>query len=509
MDFFLVDGQTPDLDSELPATESLATAEKDISFDQDGPQVAIDNELALNTIIVHLRRELDNVTVSYDAALAKLGELHSEHARLQAASSDSCDEINFLQCRIAELAAQVEAERGLKQRAEAESQETKEAISVLRQQLQESRKAIMRLQAEARQSDRLQKRHTTLIAGLPGHVAAEGRPVSIIGAGGSASAPITRTLSNSDRDVEEGAENEVPETRRRSLHIQDTTLALSRTSGQGDLASRRGRRHFSVLDLGLPGMVLEPTGSQSDVSPFAVYASPTVDEFTALRTQVDVLRQQLADATEAREASDTCLKALREMVLDSTSSGEASMLSSFKGISLPPLPCDVDASSTFPTASAGRRPPTSRWSLLSSLGRPRAPQASPAEEKSVTSRVAESSDLSSRALALVGLGKGCRPRAVSPTSSSGGFSQDSQDSLSDSPPSLSDGGDASSAPLSAFSSPRHEGDIWSHLATSSTSSSSGGSFDISADARKSIATCGPEILRLDEHALGQLGEALV
>jgi hypothetical protein len=484
---FPVDGQTA-LHSELPSSIDMQQ--------EDKTEHAVDHEHALHTIVAHLRRELDNMSTSYDKVLSRLGELRSDHAKLQAASSDSCDEIDFLRRHTAELAGQVKTERTLRECAEAESAGPKEAVSVLRQQLEESRRAIMRLQAEARQSGRRQKRPTSLVSGLSG-LGGEGRPATVDGSGRSTSAPAGRSGAG-------GVVDDAVERMRRNMQVEEATRALDGSRGEGDATSKRERRHLSLLGLGLPGSMFLSGGSNNDVSqhmlPLALSPTlpssprsptPEADEVATLRAQVTTLRQELAEANEARQASDTCLKALREIVLSSDA---------FQGISLPPLPTDVDS---LPTQPAGPKQSTNRWSLLSSLGRPRSPPtSSSAEEVSATPVAAGgASDLSSRALSLVALVRGGgRSRTVSPAASSGGLSDDGNESLAGSPPSLSDGGDASSAPPSAFSSPRPSSplddavdDISSDLLPPSATSAD--------DARKETPTApgyGPEIVGLDD-----------
>lgn len=63
-----------------------------------------------------------------------------------------------------------------------------------------------------------------------------------------------------------------------------------------------------------------------------------------LKSEISLLKAQLTEAHEAREASEECLKVLREFIasMNGGSTGEEEANSSVQGIKLPPLPTDRD-----------------------------------------------------------------------------------------------------------------------------------------------------------------------
>jgi hypothetical protein len=82
--------------------------------------------------------------------------------------------------------------------------------------------------------------------------------------------------------------------------------------------------------------------------------SPANTEEARLRAELAAVRAQLAEAEESREASEACLKALREFMAAGGSEGGAAEEDLLKTIRLPPLPTDKDAdeSHLLPTDSA-------------------------------------------------------------------------------------------------------------------------------------------------------------
>ena len=114
-------------------------------------KTAIDDEdiSPLRTIIELLRVQIASQSSAQDQLLGQLGELRSSHANLQAATSDVTDELVVMREKSARLAAEVKAEREQRQRVEEEKASEIERVQTLRSKVEESRRAIMRLQDEA------------------------------------------------------------------------------------------------------------------------------------------------------------------------------------------------------------------------------------------------------------------------------------------------------------------------------------------------------------------------
>jgi hypothetical protein len=491
------DDNSPEQDV-LPssAASSSSSSSDPVVCKKDESENSVDNELALQTIVAHLRRELDNVTDSYDEAIARLAELRTERAQLQAANCDSRDRVDMLNSRVAELDSQTEEERSKRMLAEAECEEQKETVSMLRQQLEESRKAIMRLQTESlHQSNNTRNKKnrpaslatgTSLLGIVPGE-----RKTSI-------SPAFARSISNPESHPATAPAGKDDDERRKA-RVQEAMLALDGSRPSPPDENRKQRRHFSAIGLGLPnfGQQQQSSSSARDPSrrpaqlilPLSLTPSssffhlhqqqsspPTADELLSLKAEVSRLRLELSESNEARQASESCVKALRDFVLSTENDGAPA--DSLKGISLPPLPTDASedddeesdpphsasrASAVSPTTTiTDQRTKASKWSLISSLGLPRSPVTPttpvPVSSQQQQRREGEQEDpstLSSRALSFVGLVRNFSSSSSSsrvPSPATTTKEEEEEEEYDDEIPSLSDG--TSTAPPSVFSSPR-------------------------------------------------------
>ncbi|WVW80316.1 hypothetical protein I302_102295 [Kwoniella bestiolae CBS 10118] len=110
-----------------------------------------------------------------------------------------------------------------------------------------------------------------------------------------------------------------------------------------------------------------------------------VEEATKLRNELSVLQSELEESEEARMASESCLKALREFMAqdpNSTTSGEGegggemtmSTADLLKGIRLPPLPTDRDADEEQRNAEAEKaKPAAGGWGFKLWNAKPTSP----------------------------------------------------------------------------------------------------------------------------------------
>ncbi|WWD18097.1 hypothetical protein CI109_102545 [Kwoniella shandongensis] len=103
----------------------------------------------------------------------------------------------------------------------------------------------------------------------------------------------------------------------------------------------------------------------------AAVAAAAKEEASQLRAELGTLQAKLEESEEARMASETCLKALREFMASNSASGEdnaeqgdgmtASTADLLKGIRLPPLPTDRDADEEHHDTSSTQPAKPSGW----------------------------------------------------------------------------------------------------------------------------------------------------
>lgn len=139
---------------------------------------------------------------------------------------------------------------------------------------------------------------------------------------------------------------------------EDSVLEEMTEEGSPDIDARLSAKQQSRRSSAM-------SGNSASVSTYsALYGDPSEHleklkasrmETEVLKTQVEALEVKLMEADEARQASEECLRALREFLAGNGEDG--SDAASLRGISLPPLPTDRDqeeeASSPAPEQKAG------------------------------------------------------------------------------------------------------------------------------------------------------------
>jgi hypothetical protein len=118
-----------------------------------------------------------------------------------------------------------------------------------------------------------------------------------------------------------------------------------------------------MSDPGLNGELRAYGSPSSFVTSFPEHISgrltppgPSAEEFAKLRAELTACQQALQEATDAREASETAVRALREFIAENAvgESNSASGSEGLQGLRLPPLPTDADVADA--EASAPRKP---------------------------------------------------------------------------------------------------------------------------------------------------------
>ncbi|KAJ8522700.1 hypothetical protein ONZ45_g712 [Pleurotus djamor] len=282
-----------DLEHHLTYLESNPNTPADPHFAQNTPNAPKRESLdphILASIVMQLRSSLDAMTKERDDLLAVVATAHENEARLADSLQLITDKHTAMEKEL------VQARRKAK--------DDEDAISMLRSKVEESRRGLMRLQTESR-------RQSTVLA--PADMSrASSTPLASKRASFT---PLSLTSAPSSFSPRNNGH-------RRISSVSDSGSLLGfdmRGSPQSqhfpfhdtDSASRR---QSSVFGRGSPPR-FDHTLAPPDFSP-----SPEIeslrDEVKALKDQLEEVRAELSEANEARDASDTCVKALREFIAD-------------------------------------------------------------------------------------------------------------------------------------------------------------------------------------------------
>ena len=122
--------------------------------------------------------------------------------------------------------------------------------------------------------------------------------------------------------------------------------AVTSTGGSSSSPVHQGSFFDESTPLPVPPQMSKRQSSNSIPTSTSMTESPSRSEEAALRNELAAVRAKLANAEEAREASEVCLKALREFMAGGGTEGGAADQELLKNIRLPPLPTDKDPDET-------------------------------------------------------------------------------------------------------------------------------------------------------------------
>jgi hypothetical protein len=368
---------TPEYHTDQPgiAQHTDAMSDPDPLLDPSNDPESTDTE-AVQNLITALRATLttSQTLLSTQAArLSHLADIETELAKLK-------DEHAFIAA--AKEAADAKLKEEVKKREVAE-----ETVEALRGQVESARRGVMTLQKQEKERKRM-----STTGGLGALGIRQGEEEEILkdlasaGTGNKDKAWRSSAATKSHRRISSQSE---PDGMYASSALLVSPNQLS-TPVMGQSISQPSRGGLRELRLGAGNSVTSPphisstsplpTISQEDtpVSPIndPSFMSTTSNEETIrLRNEVSTLQIQLEQAEEAREASENCLKALREFIAASpggggadTSDGQLDLTSAdLVGIRLPPLPTDKDPDEPpTPPAKEDKKPMTG-WGGLGKL----------------------------------------------------------------------------------------------------------------------------------------------
>ncbi|KIM26213.1 hypothetical protein M408DRAFT_197429 [Serendipita vermifera MAFF 305830] len=232
-------------------------------------------------------------------------------------------------------------------------EEAEEQVGLLRSKVEESRRAVMTLQTQSRRLSQLsvpyassphaqsfgqetpprtpafQKRMSLQVGGST-HLAAQ----TLMGPPPKGRAHNRRS-SVSESDVVGGGGTVSSQSSHAPSSFADSRQPNSDQDHDSSTLSRSASRRHSA-------MITRPT--ESLLNPMGAELESLRQELIGVRVELMEAKHEAWEAKEAKEASDVCLKALKEFIAENsigdgrdTGSNEAS---SIRGLSLPPLPTD-------------------------------------------------------------------------------------------------------------------------------------------------------------------------
>ncbi|KAF9059492.1 hypothetical protein BDP27DRAFT_1394593 [Rhodocollybia butyracea] len=258
-------------------------------------------------IISQLRRSLADMTKEKEDLVNLLSTAHTREAELEDALQHITDKATTMEDELRE--------------ARRRNQDDQEAISLLRTKVEESRRGLMRLQTENR-------RQSAVIT-----------PLDFPPSKRASFTPLTGSFAGR------------PTGHRRISSVSDSGLqALSLNLG----TSPDPHSQFLTMPNDNTNANLHPypRDESNDVFSESAELQALRKEITSLRSDLEETRHELSEAVEAREASETCVTALRAFIEENnvgTNSG-----SDAASIKLPPLPASTTGNEPeTPSSKAG------------------------------------------------------------------------------------------------------------------------------------------------------------
>jgi uncharacterized coiled-coil protein SlyX len=280
----------------------------------------------LSSIVIQLRNTLEQFTHERDELASSLVQAQANSATMEA--------------RAFSLEEQLEAQRKRADEAEAQLAEWKQKaednenqVGMLRSKVEESRRGVMRLQAESR-------RRSQIIPGTPVALdipSSARTPASALSSKRMSFGLASPVASSAPGSFRPGVGH------RRISSLSDPGFRMPESidllqASQGSITPPSPYKEIDVKSSPpKPAPLYIPRNedfiSQPDIP------NPLAAEVDTLRAELASVKRELIDTKEAREASETCLRILREFVAQQNADPE-NPKDDVKGLKLPPLPTD-------------------------------------------------------------------------------------------------------------------------------------------------------------------------
>ena len=308
---------------------------------EESVQPAKDEDEDLSSTVASLREELASAQTqlqTQSTRLASLSDLEPQLAQVK-------DQHAFLSAAKEAVEAQLKDERSKREQAEEQVEALQAQVDALRGQVEQARRGVMQLQKQEKE----RKRASQMV--LPHNMAALGLGGPSAGAGGGGlESPEEEKKRESfmktkaHRRVSSQSENSIATSAGASATVPDpparqaTGLRELRLGQHAHAAPTSPSAQTITLS---PAPVDTSPPGPAKASPPAPPAKDYEPELASLRTEVLMLQRRLGESEEARQASESCLKALREFIASPTEKGVIDLTSAdIQGIRLPPLPTD-------------------------------------------------------------------------------------------------------------------------------------------------------------------------
>lgn len=257
--------------------------------------VSLDTQV-LSSLVTQLRQSVSELTQTRDDLISSLTQTKTESADRENNLSLADEREKDLKKKIDDLEEEKRADRA--------------TINLLRQNVEESRRGLMRLQSEHRRSNSVVQ-PLALDLSKPGSTAkGSGRSLALTGGNGPFSARLSAVgkghrrfasiAGSSAQEINYSPSEEAPKGLKSE---QSSPRPIHPSLPQETELSTEVPPHTAPL----PNQVPAPNKSNDGLLELSV-------QLLAAQREIEKLKERLLEAEEAKEASDVCVKALQEFI---------------------------------------------------------------------------------------------------------------------------------------------------------------------------------------------------
>ncbi|KAG2042388.1 hypothetical protein BDR03DRAFT_990181 [Suillus americanus] len=263
----------------------------------------------LASIVTQLRLSLADVTRERD-------EFSQTVVELRAREAETADTLEQMTEKCSKMQEELD-------NARTKIKDDEDTISILRTKVEESRRGLMRLQSENRRASQVPSALDLSRAGIPSfNGPPSSKRASLIGS--------TAGRNNTHKRISSVSDNAFSLD---SSHLASpistptpATFTLPDVQKSRTQQPSHTRRMSGMFGRGSPPQSLFPSEESAELEMLR-------RELNAVKAELDDVKHELSETSEAREASDTCIKALREFIEENQVGAVPK--------SLPPLPAEV------------------------------------------------------------------------------------------------------------------------------------------------------------------------
>ncbi|KAG2150232.1 uncharacterized protein EDB93DRAFT_1336926 [Suillus bovinus] len=278
----------------------------------------------LASIVTQLRLSLAGVTRERD-------ELSQTVVEMRAREAGTTDTLGHMTEKCSKLQEELD-------NARTKIKDDEDTISILRTKVEESRRGLMRLQSENRRASQLPSALDLSRAGIPSfNGPPSSKRASLIGS--------TTGRNNGHKRISSVSDNVLDSSHLTSPipTLTPTTFTLPDVQKSRSQQPSHTRRMSGMIGRGSPPQSLFPSEESAELEMLR-------RELNAVKAELDDVKHELSETNEAREASDTCVKALREFIEENQVGAVPK--------SLPPSPAEVKK---LPTPTPAPAPAVTGW----------------------------------------------------------------------------------------------------------------------------------------------------